>query len=76
MTKRKLSGYVWRQEVQRARMAASLARVSVQRILTEGEGNQKVVYFLLARAATALVEIREALDELEKIGEGKGSKTG
>lgn len=63
---RKIGGYIWRQEVARAQMANKRARAALRRIVDERPGPQ-LTALLLSKAALALAENLDALQELERI---------
>ena len=67
MTKKKVGGYAWRQEIVRARNANRAARNSLRRIAEETPG-PRTLAMLLLKAANALGENLDALQELEGIG--------
>ena len=74
MTARKLHGYAWRQEINRAMNANKAARCALRRIVEEQPGPQTMA-MLIARAANALGDNLESLMALENIvdeaGDGK-----
>ena len=63
---RKIGGYIWRQELARAQQSNKLAREALRRIIDERPGPQ-LLALLLSKAALALGENLEALQELERI---------
>ena len=67
MTKKKMGGYAWRQEIVRARNANRAARSALRRIAEETPG-PRTLAMLLLKAANALGENLDALQELETIG--------
>ena len=66
MTKKRVGGYAFRQEIARARLANSRARAAVRRMVEEQPGPQ-LTALLAAKMANALGEILDALDEIERI---------
>jgi predicted Zn-dependent protease len=66
MTKRKVGGYAFRQELVRARNANTAARRAIGRLVREDPSSHTRA-ILLARAAMALAEIGEAVNEIERI---------
>lgn len=66
MVRRQATGYVMRQEVNRAINANRLARMALQRILDEQPGPAAQA-MLIAKTAAALGENLEALREIEQI---------
>lgn len=66
MVRRQTTGYVMRQEVNRAINANRLARMALQRILDEQPGPAAQA-MLIAKTAAALGENLEALREIEQI---------
>lgn len=67
MSKKRPGGYVFRQEVVRARNANRAAREALRRLLDERPGPQATA-MLIAKAAQALGENLDAVHALEKIG--------
>jgi len=65
-TKRKVGGYIFRQELNRARRANAAAREALRQIVDDRPGSQ-VLALLLTRAAIALGENLDALQEVERI---------
>ena len=65
MTEKKAGGYVFRQELNRARLANRIIRESLKRLVEEIP-HQRTAH-LVAKAGTALAENMEALDEIEAI---------
>ncbi|KPL74566.1 hypothetical protein [Bellilinea caldifistulae] len=65
MTEKKIGGYVFRQELSRARLANRVIRESLKRLVEEFP-HQRAAN-LVAKAGTALAENMEALDEIEAI---------
>ena len=69
MTRRKPGGYVFRQEIQRVVIANRTAREALRRVVEESPGPATLA-LLIARVFASLVEILEAIREIEKIVEG------
>lgn len=67
MTERKVSGYIWRQELARAIRANRQAREALKQVL-EDEPHGVALMWLLAQVAQRLGEERDALAELQQIG--------
>ena len=67
MTKKKLGGYAWRQEIVRGKNANRAARNALRRIAEENPG-PRTLAMLLLKAANALGENLDSLQELESIG--------
>lgn len=70
MTKRLVGGYVYRQEVSRARMAVNAAREALRRLVQENPGSQTRA-MLETRLALNLAEALDALYEIERIEQEK-----
>lgn len=70
VTKRRVGGYIFRQELNRARRANARAREALRQIVDDRPGPQ-VLALLLSRAALALGENLDALQEMERIVQGQ-----
>jgi len=70
VTKRKVGGYIFWQELNRARRANAAAREALRQIVNDRPGPQ-VLALLLGRAAIALGENLDALQEMERIVRGE-----
>ncbi len=70
-TPKRIGGYIWRQEIVRARQAQRQARTFLQRILDERPGPALAAMYL-AQIGSALAEIADALTEIERIGSKGG----
>lgn len=68
MTPKIVGGYTFRQEVTRAVNANRLARTMLRRIVDDAPGPQTMAV-LLAKAANALGENLDALQEIERIAQ-------
>ncbi len=68
MTRRKVNGYMWRQELARARQANKTARRALQKIIDE-RPSPALTAIYITEAALALGLNFEALQALEQIGE-------
>jgi len=66
MAKRAIGGYAFNQEVTRGKQATFKAREALRRILEEKPGPQ-IEALLIAKAAIALGEIENVLNEVEQI---------
>ena len=66
MTKRKVGGYSFRQELVRATNANRAARSALRRIVDDQPGTQTMA-MLIAKAANALAENLDAIGEIERI---------
>ena len=75
MTKRKVSGYAARQEINRAVRANTMARKALRRIIEDQPGPQ-LQAMLLARIASDLATTLEALREVEEIIKNSPGETG
>jgi len=71
MTQRKVGGYGWAQEINRAIRANDKARAAVRRILDDRPGPQMMA-LMLAEIAICLSENRAALEEVNRIGKETG----
>lgn len=68
MTKRRVGGYIYRAEVQRALIANRAAREALRRMVEE-QPSPRMLAILIARAVIALGENLAALREIEQIKE-------
>jgi predicted Zn-dependent protease len=66
MSKRAIGGYVFNQEITRARNNTSKARDALRQIL-EGRPGPQTVAFLVASAAVALGELEAIINEIDSI---------
>jgi hypothetical protein len=66
-TPRKIGGYTFRAAVASAKQANQQARAAIERVITEDIGTAAKAV-LLARAALALGEQLDVLQEIEEIG--------
>ena len=68
MTKRKLNGYAFRQEVTRARNANRAARQALRRIIEETP-SPSLLALLVAKISAALGDNLDAIQEIESIAQ-------
>lgn len=66
MTERKIGGYLYREQINRAENATRATRVALHQLIDTEPGPQRTAA-LVAKAAVAQMEILEALAELKAI---------
>jgi hypothetical protein len=72
-TPRATGGYIWREEVQRARVANRRAREFIRRLLDDRQIGPTVQAVYLAQIAIELGVIEEVISDIDKIGTEKRS---
>jgi hypothetical protein len=68
MTIKKVGGYIFQQELTRAKNSNRLARTMLRRIVDENPGAASMA-MMIAKTANALGENLEALQEIEQISQ-------